>query len=1015
MGFNITYLRPFLLLFTFIISINIYGQSPVFKKLGVESGLPSSEVLDLFTDNKGLVWIGHRKGISSFDGSTFKTYTNPKQSSLALSDLHQDYLGRIWCHNFTGQVFYIENDSLKLFEEFNSNWISNYSSIYILNGKELFISEDNAVFYKNIETGEIKKIRPKNYSIDSNFRVTLIEKGPNQKLLFQTIYSGFYEYSGSELIPYEVIPNQNLLLPGYKNEVMRFTAGPDGLFFTFLNRPYFGLVKNKKIIPLNLFSEKVNLANLRYTSDKRFWVNTYNGTYLIKKDFSGIEEHLFEGDAISDIILDREGNYWFSSLKSGIFIISSRKVKILETQESPLGEARISCLSTDGEGNLLLGLDDGRLISYNPNLFKINKIWRVNDNKNIEHIYFDKKNQLILISARDVYALNPKETKLKILFTGSYIKKIKNFYENKYIAAGPAGITVFKVENYQLKDIENSDFKFISDYIYKTEETKNLRSVGIALRSNCIEYDSINENLWVSNKSGVYVYNKKQKDSSLITENGEKIYATDFCVFNNELWMGTVDAGVFVYKNKTKIRAFNKNFGLGSNAIRRIKASGKYIWIIAENGLYRYDSKKDLIENLSAGNGISEKELLDLQIINNKVYTSSTSEIFYFDETLEPSIPDDIPIYISSVIANNKQINYSDNQIPELAFTQNNLLINYYSISYVNRQNLRYKYRLKEQDTNWYYLTGDQQSVRIASLGPGSYTFEIKAIGQNGIKSKNSASFKFIIKAPIYTQWWFIAAFVLALGLIVFAINRIRLKNLESKNKRALEKVNLEKELRNSMLSSIKAQMNPHFIFNALNTIQSYIFTNDKIHANSYLGKFSELMRLVLDLSNQERVFLGDEIKTLRLYLELEKMRFEDTLEFVITVEGSINIEEIMIPSMLIQPFVENGIKHGLLHKSSDRKLWVDFTLVDENTVLQVIVEDNGVGRKRAQEINKSRKKNHKSFSAEANKKRLEILNSGNRNPIVVDFIDKVDLEGNSTGTRVILRIPIMKSTLVKN
>lgn len=1013
--FKFISLKPYLLVITFFLCHLSYGQSPVYKKLGVESGLPSSEVLDLFTDNKGLVWIGHRKGISSFDGSTFKTYSNPKQSSLALSDIHQDYLGRIWCHNFTGQVFYIENDSLKLFEDFNSNLISNYSSIFIYRGKELFISEDYAVFYKNLETGTIKKLKPKDHAKDSAFRVTLIEKGPNQKLLFQTFYSGFYEYKDSELVPYKLIENQNPILPEHKNEVMRFISGPEELLFTYLSQPYFGLVKDKKKTILKIFKENINLANLRYTSDKRFWINTYNGTYLLKEDFSGIEEHLFKGDAISDIILDREGNYWFSSLKNGIFIIASRKVKILETDVNPLGEARISCLSKDGENNLLIGLDDGKIVSYNPYFFKINKIWKVNDNKNIEHIYYDKSNNLILISARDIYSLNPKENSPKLLFGGGYIKQIKPLEKNYYLAAGPSGITVFHVVNYELKAIDRSKYSFIRDYVYQSPLSGKLASVGFAQRSNCIEYDSNNKNLWVSNKSGVFVYHENAENPLLITENGEKIYATDICIFNNEIWLATVNAGLFVYKNTSKTKEFNKNSGLGSNSIRKIRCSDKYLWIIEENGIYRYNPEKKLLENLSAGNGISEKELLDLQIIDHNIYTSSTTDIFYFKETLKPSIPNDIPIYISSVLANNVNLLINDGQIPELTFNQNNLLINYYSIAFINRKNLSYKYRLKEQDTNWYYLTGDQQSVRIASLSPGIYTFEIKAISQNGIKSKTAASFKFIIKAPVYTQWWFILFIVMFLGLIIFAINRIRLKNLESKNKRALEKVNLEKELRNSMLSSIKAQMNPHFIFNALNTIQSYIFTNDKIHANSYLGKFSELMRLVLDLSNQERVFLVDEIKTLRLYLELEKMRFEDTLEFVITVEGSINVEEILIPSMLIQPFVENSIKHGLLHKNSDRKLWVDFTLVEENTVLQVIVEDNGVGRKRAQEINRSRKRSHKSFSAEANKKRLEILNSGNRNPIVVDFIDKDDLEGNSTGTRVILRIPIMKSNLVKN
>ena len=174
------------------------------------------------------------------------------------------------------------------------------------------------------------------------------------------------------------------------------------------------------------------------------------------------------------------------------------------------------------------------------------------------------------------------------------------------------------------------------------------------------------------------------------------------------------------------------------------------------------------------------------------------------------------------------------------------------------------------------------------------------------------------------------------------------------------------------MLSSIKAQMNPHFLFNALNTIQSYIYLNDKESAIMYTSKFSDLTRNILEMSTKDTITLDEEIKSLTLYLELEKMRFEDTFNYEVNIDRELNRDYIKIPSMLVQPYVENAIKHGLLHKKNNRVLKLTFK--KENNLVVIIIDDNGIGRKRSQELNKIKNRMHQSFAMEANKKRLEIL-----------------------------------------
>ncbi|MEQ1625723.1 MAG: histidine kinase, partial [Sediminibacterium sp.] len=210
-----------------------------------------------------------------------------------------------------------------------------------------------------------------------------------------------------------------------------------------------------------------------------------------------------------------------------------------------------------------------------------------------------------------------------------------------------------------------------------------------------------------------------------------------------------------------------------------------------------------------------------------------------------------------------------------------------------------------------------------------------------------------------------------------------------------------------SQLSALKAQMNPHFMFNALNSIQEIILMNNKREANMYLGKFADLMRITLDQSNKNAISLDDELKSLLLYLELEALRFETHFQYKIDVDDNVFAPDIQIPAMLIQPYVENAIKHGLLHKQGEKQLLIQFRLENEETLLCMIT-DNGIGRKRSAEINQLRARKHTSFATGATLKRLELLNYGNEQRITVNFEDLKDERGQDSGTKVLLFIPIV-------
>lgn len=250
---------------------------------------------------------------------------------------------------------------------------------------------------------------------------------------------------------------------------------------------------------------------------------------------------------------------------------------------------------------------------------------------------------------------------------------------------------------------------------------------------------------------------------------------------------------------------------------------------------------------------------------------------------------------------------------------------------------------------------------------------------------------------------------ILALLSLLFYISQFKLKKrteiAELKLNETENKLVLERKYRTAELKALKSQMNPHFLFNAFNSIQEFIILNKKEIASEYLGKFSDLMRLYLEQSRNSEIALEEELRSLSLYLELEKVRFGDSFDFDISVEKNLDKFSTHVPPLIIQPFVENSLKHGLLHKKLDRKLWVGFT--SENNILICKIIDNGIGRRQSALLNKNRIKTHKSFAISSIESRIALLNINREKDITLAINDLYDKEDNALGTEVILTIPL--------
>ncbi|MFT3935753.1 MAG: histidine kinase [Chitinophagaceae bacterium] len=280
---------------------------------------------------------------------------------------------------------------------------------------------------------------------------------------------------------------------------------------------------------------------------------------------------------------------------------------------------------------------------------------------------------------------------------------------------------------------------------------------------------------------------------------------------------------------------------------------------------------------------------------------------------------------------------------------------------------------------------------------------------QNELLSKNNA----LSKLQLRQQWLYsAAALILLLGIGGFLYYRNRNKQvklvLQLEKERAEQKQReseFERKVSDAALHSLRSQMNPHFIFNCLNSIKLYAVENNQDAATGYLGKFSRLMRLVLENSKSDRITLQQEIETLQLYMEMEAMRFKEKLHYKIDIADNVDMDYIEIPPMLIQPYTENAIWHGLMPKEDGGSIILSFSCRDNN--LRIAVSDNGVGRARAAELKSKSATAHKSFGMSITHERIELINQMYKTNIVVTVNDLHDAQGIAAGTEIIMDIPI--------
>ncbi len=338
-----------------------------------------------------------------------------------------------------------------------------------------------------------------------------------------------------------------------------------------------------------------------------------------------------------------------------------------------------------------------------------------------------------------------------------------------------------------------------------------------------------------------------------------------------------------------------------------------------------------------------------------------------------------------------------------LSYDLNNISFTFRGICFTNPEKVKYIFKLEGWDKSWSPETKDN-AVQYSNLPAGKYTFKVRSCNNEGVWNLEPLIFKFNIDPPFWKRWWFILSLILFIIAMVIVAFRLRINQVKKQQRREAKQ---QVEIAKNELKALRAQMNPHFLFNSLNSIMNYIMNKNDDEAIFFLNKFARLMRLILNNSEKQQVTLSEEIDSLKLYLELEQMRFNNKFEYQIIVDAKIDAGYEEVPTMLIQPYVENAILHGLTPSKMNGNLIIELRY--QGDFMVCTIKDDGIGRKKSFEMKQNQAREHKSMGMKIANDRLRLLNSINNSELSVKIDDLYDINGNAKGTSVNIFIPIIR------
>jgi ligand-binding sensor domain-containing protein len=960
-----------------------WGQQYNFISFGVIDGLAQSQVTDICQDQLGNLWIGTQSGLSRFDSKKFVNFSmDDGLADNVISEVVLSESGELWVVTPRGISKYMNGKFQSFYFENNEriNDVINFNGQFILATNQTLIAFDGSDFSIVFE------------SPNASLKIRALEKLSDSTLLCAT-NEGLFKFKKGAMAPFQLVELPNLNLSDIK------IRGHQLILATF----------NAGIIVYNMKSdlytqylvEGIPIRSL-FVDEVSIWAASNFGALEIRNGQTSYytEQNGLNINSVKTVFKDMESNIWIGTYGKGLLKFTGNAITSFSTKDQ-LSSDIIMSIAQFQDGSFVFGTYDKGL-----NIMKPNGSVDVYDNttglvhNSVWATYVDYKNRCWIGTTSGLQCIKSKAFILEEL-TKQIDKKIRSIFaeDSTIYFGGTAGLWLFQHDS--LWSVESASAFDINKVVLTQSE------VVLATR----------QGLYYQHK------NKLHHNFIKIPLPEENINTVAIDKFQN-IWVGTINGLYIVSPNvKPKFFELDKSNYKSKNIMGIIKDRQDQIWVSTTHGLYMV-ANNNPVEGLAVLNQYTLSEgLIDMESNLNSLFQDSSGNIWMgtssalarINPVLNPvlfsySLP---KLSITGLRLFKEAFNYADYEIGELMstgvpksislpHTKNHLTFDFIGVNNKNPEKVFYTYRLLGAEENWSPIT-KESSASYSFISPGSYEFQVKSANKN-LEWTEPVVVSITITPPFWKRWWFIVAVSASIILLAYFVLNARISNI--KQKKDNERLVSENKLRNLEQQSLNASMNRHFIFNSLNSIQYFINSSDKKSANKYLSNFAQLIRKNLDSSMQPNflVSLNEEIERISLYLTLEKMRFNEKFDYAINVDEDIDAEMIQVPSMILQPFVENSIIHGVLPKAE--KGQINITIKEENGFIVFEVVDDGVGIDSSMSSKDSFKGDHKSQGMEITANRIDLLRQINGDKLMIIGPFQINRDGKAIGTKVIIKLP---------
>lgn len=940
------------ILFVFTYEASCGVNQPAYFVIGADQ-FKGIQIYDVIQDDQQHYWIATNKGLYVYDYYDFRKVNCAAAKSEEYFGFVKSPEGTIYCHNLNGQIFVIKEGNINLFYELKKEekrpdlWLTMAADGKLLVHGGTLLSFD--------QQGEIERCKLTHRYVVKPF---LTHSG--------TVVAHLSNTDSVIIYTNGVFSKEQVKIEGGKSENAAFT------FFNMSDQTYAVDLTTLKVFEFNEKDFKLSLSSSPstcfseghtsriYQDGQMIWVaGTLPGVYY-QSSLDEPEDVWYKERFISDVYRDEEGNLLLSTFNHGIIVIPdlNRSDVIDAFKEDPIVTV------FHNKHGLLMGSSLGKIYLYADDQLRL-----LSDagTRPINGVYGDPLSDWIIFDDGVIKLMN--------LNTGE-IRKVKSFSLKDVVVIDSTHFILGT--NIGLMNWDGYEISYCSD-----EQNVNLPDVRIY----SVAHYKKGKEVYIASSEGLISWNLKG-ESQQITYEELPLFASYVTAYKDRFYVIKPGVGILVYKDRMLEQVVKPKLSSEVLEIDKLVVRDEFMIASTPLGLYQLNKNGEVMKSYHAHFGFSAEHIIDFTLDDQDIWVSHAGgvQLIRSEDYKLREIPE---VEFDRIAVNDEEINFET--LSALTHNQNKIGFTVAVKTLRDQELIRYYYRLEGYDNEWHTAQFKDHKINYSALAPGEYTFVIKPEfeGEFGEEIK----YAFIIAKPYYLSWWFVLMAATFFVLIVLLIYKRQL-SVQRRKSRQLNELNA------SRLTAIQSQMNPHFIFNSLNSIQDLVLKGDVENSYTYITTFSDLVRRTLDYSEKDLIDFEKEVKLLEIYLSLEKLRFKKDFTYTIETKG---VEDIAIPPLLIQPFVENALIHGLLHKEGAKTLNISFELAESSLICTI--EDNGIGRKQSQEIRKRQRSDHESFSGKAIKKRFEILSEVYKGIFHAKYID-LTADGQVTGTRVVLYIP---------